>query len=153
MGFLRELLDRATSRLLVKAVPMSMAAVEAGTLAGLRALVETCPCCNHELSGHSYSLAAMAAFDPSRPRSAYDLLKAISRRDWSEAATYNEWEGGMDDALVFVIGCPAGCAAVLAVEDPYMLGAKDRIIQSEVLDAAETRKLVSALPDKWRLIP
>ncbi len=123
------------------------------TVVLLRRLLDSCPVCKKVHSKHAYALVAMAVFEKGKAKSAYDLLNEISLRHWREVVSYQDWDGSVDDVLVYAIKCSPDQIALLIVEDPYEPGANERLIQCELLDTEESREFESAVPEEgWRLI-
>ena len=107
-----------------------------------------CPICDQEFADHYFTLLSVV---PAYKREDVTALKElVKNHQWSAAREIREFEPSEDAIEIYILRCPSRRLAVVIMEDPVELYHNPSILDYEVLDAAQSEELRTALgEEQW----
>jgi hypothetical protein len=112
--------------------------------------IGTCPGCNKDLSGHKFVRFASCPIRSDNKPETLDLMKKFKAHDWKAVSEYQQFEGGNDALIAYVISCPSEKGLLVLTNDPVELYSGERMVGYETLSSDETGVVSSLInQDRW----
>ncbi|HEX8709960.1 MAG TPA: hypothetical protein VF723_17095 [Pyrinomonadaceae bacterium] len=116
----------------------------------LRRMIGRCPVCDGELTGHSYAGFAVTVLAAENEQRVAALLAVLREHRWDEALGFREFEPLGDALVAQALRCAGRRIAWQAVREPYELGETQTLLEQEILDYQDSRRLASLIgPESW----
>lgn len=136
------LLERVKTRIgaISQSVGFASTSIEPGLAfrAEMRRAIPVCPACQQALDGHFYQQIASIAFVEGREGVFPAMLEAVRSHQWEKLKSFQEWEGVLNDAVVYIFRCPNGRYSLFVIFDPFELYESYRLIHQEPLQADDS---------------
>lgn len=119
-------------------------------VANLRRMLGRCPVCDQEFTGHYYARFALTPLAKENERHVNEFLTALREHRWSDVIEFRDFEPLSDALGAHALRCAGRQIVWLAIRDPFELGDTQSIIEQEILDHEDSRKLESLISqDSW----
>lgn len=125
--------------------------VEDATSLNLKKLLEQCPLCGNEFSGHRYTSFASIIIKEGNEDEVIRFFTVLKEHSWLEARKFKSWDATRDDIESYLIQCTDGRLALLIIRAPAELYEPDTVIASEHLSVEESAQLFTLMKELgWR---
>ena len=116
---------------------------EDATARVIQQLVSPCPVCNQEsLDGHTYAeLASQEA--PAKTEALRHFCDLYTSRKWRELNQIHEFDGDINDLIIYALFCVRGGGCMLAIRSAADLHEPDSLESVIVLDEQEVEAIRS----------
>lgn len=115
-----------------------------------RRLFEPCPGCKGNVTGHHYFMLASVFTDPDDGGRVEQLAALVKSRQWSQAATFQDFDGLRDFREYYLLRCPEfPQLALVIIQSLFEMFADDYTESRELLDSEASVHLAEIAADRW----
>ena len=119
-------------------------------VANLRRMFGRCPVCQREFAGHYYARFALTTFTDENAQHVNEFLSALREHRFEDVRKFRDYEALSDALGAHALRCAGRQILWLAIREPVEPGDTQSIIEQEILDHEESRKLESLISqERW----